>query len=364
MPYNGSGVFSRIYSWVTDAANGLYVDSTRMDTDTDDIATGLSTCMLKDGTQIITNNIPMAGYKFTGVGLGSGASDTAIISNANVLNMCEFRLTLTTGVPVTTTDVTGASAVTIYCSPYKGNRIALFDGSNWHMRTSAEFSIAIPAVTNAMYDVFCYDNATVPTLELLAWTNATTRATALALQDGVLSKTGALTRRYMGSVYVGPSSGQSADAVSGRWLWNYYNRVRRQMLVTDTTNTWNYTTATIRQANNSTANQLDFVVGWSEDVVTAEVNSTCFNTNVGVVVSVGVGLDSSSTFASGGLQAAVATNVAAAAINPRGFWSGYPGVGRHNLMWNEYSTATGTTSWIGDNGGTITQSGIKGEIWG
>lgn len=39
------------------------------------------------------------------------------------------RLTLTTGVPVTIADVTGASAVTIRFTPYKGNRLPLYDGS-------------------------------------------------------------------------------------------------------------------------------------------------------------------------------------------------------------------------------------------
>lgn len=43
---------------------------------TADLATGLSTCMLKDGTQTITANIPMATYKFTGLGAGSGAGDS------------------------------------------------------------------------------------------------------------------------------------------------------------------------------------------------------------------------------------------------------------------------------------------------
>ena len=40
-----------------------------------EVATGLSTCVLKDGTQIITANIPMAGFKFTGMGSGSAAAN-------------------------------------------------------------------------------------------------------------------------------------------------------------------------------------------------------------------------------------------------------------------------------------------------
>lgn len=63
-----NGVFSRIYSWVSDANNGIPITASRMDAETDGIATGLSTCLLKDGTQTVTANIPMSGFKFTGVG--------------------------------------------------------------------------------------------------------------------------------------------------------------------------------------------------------------------------------------------------------------------------------------------------------
>ena len=41
-----------------------------------DIASGLTSCVLKDGTQTITANMPMAGFKFTGLGPGSSANDS------------------------------------------------------------------------------------------------------------------------------------------------------------------------------------------------------------------------------------------------------------------------------------------------
>lgn len=41
-----------------------------------DIATALSTCVLKDGTQVITANIPMASFKFTGLGAGTAAGNS------------------------------------------------------------------------------------------------------------------------------------------------------------------------------------------------------------------------------------------------------------------------------------------------
>lgn len=75
MPYNGSGLFSRVYNWTTDKNNSINITASRMDTETDGIATGLSTCLLKDGTQTVTANIPFANFKLTQVGSGTAATD-------------------------------------------------------------------------------------------------------------------------------------------------------------------------------------------------------------------------------------------------------------------------------------------------
>ena len=160
-----------------------------------------------NGTSLIlpgsANITTAAGDTYEAESLGSGnwvvrayqkANGTAVVSSGSGKAQ-DFRLTLTSATPVTPADVTGAT--TIYCTPYKGNQIALYDGSSsWNTRTSAEFSLALGTLTSGKpYDVFCYDNAGTPTLEFLAWTNDTTRATALVYQDGVLVKSGATTRR-------------------------------------------------------------------------------------------------------------------------------------------------------------------------
>ena len=357
MAFNGSGTFVRLYSWITDAANGLDVSSTRMDADTNDIAAGLSDCVTRDGQSPATADIPLGGHKITGLGLGVGATDAASVANANSLNTCEFRLTLTTAVPVTTADVIGAT--TVYCSPYKGNRIALFDGTNWNMRTSAEFSIALGTlVSGKAYDVFCYDNSTVPTLELLVWTNDTTRATALALQNGVLSKTGALTRRYLGTFYT-TSTTQTEDSLAKRYLYNYYNRVRRPCFI-QPSNNYTYTTLTIRQANGSAASQLNILQGMAEDLVSADICFDIANTNVGVECDVGVGLDSTTTFATGQPVGVAFSTVANQRVSARASYRAVPAAGRHALTWLEESAATGTTTW-NTNGLNM---GMFGEIMG
>lgn len=274
--------------------------------------------------------------------------------------LCDGRLTLTTAVPVTTSDVTAAE--TVYFTPYKGNRLALYDGTNWKLYYFTELSVDVPDATQ-MNDVFVYDSAGVLTLEVVAWTNTTTRATALALQDGILIKSGTTTKRYLGSFYATTAgNGQTEDSVTKRYLWNYYNRVLRSMRVVEATDTWNYTTFTYQQANASAANQLDVVIGVSEDIVTAQANARVANTNVNVRAGVGIGIDST-TVNSAQILSSATTAVVNTAVNPSAYYRGFPGIGRHTLPWLEISQATGTSTWQGDGGSaTDTQSGIFGEV--
>lgn len=75
MAFNGSGVFVRLYSWVNDAAANIKIRADRMDNEMNGMATALSTCITKDGQTTITNNLPMAGFRHTGVGAGSSRTD-------------------------------------------------------------------------------------------------------------------------------------------------------------------------------------------------------------------------------------------------------------------------------------------------
>src|SRR5437899_2723242 len=181
-------------------------------------------------------------------------------------HICDGRMTLTTATGVTTADVTAAT--TVYFTPYKGNRIALYDGSNWNLYTFSEISLALGSdAANTNYDLFAYNSSGTVTLERLAWTNDTTRATALALQDGIYVKSGTTTRRYLGTYRTAGSAGQTEESAAKRFVWNYYNRVQRALVVRDATATWTYTTATYRQANASSANQVAVVVGVNETLV-------------------------------------------------------------------------------------------------
>lgn len=304
---------------------------------------------------------------FSDVSNGDAMSKTtiaailALLSTPTIDNSIQdFRLTLTTGLPVTTADVTGAT--TIYCAPYKGNRIALYDGAAWNIRTSAQFSLALGTLTSGLpYDVFCYDNATVPTLEFTAWTNDTTRATALTYQDGVLVKTGAVTRRYMGTFRT-TSTTQTEDSLAKRHLWNYYNRVSRPMKVTEATASWAYTTDTWRQARATATNQLEFMVGVSEDTVSIDVSAMAGNSGGTVNMAVGIGIDSTSTNSATVNHSSQSTSGTANGGNLNASYRDFVSAGRHTAAWLERSTASGTTTWYGTNNNGV--SGIIGTILG
>ena len=77
MPYNGSGMFVRIYNFINDAAANIKIRADRMDGELDGIATGLSTAITKNGTTTIVANLPMATYRHTGVGAAVNRTDYA-----------------------------------------------------------------------------------------------------------------------------------------------------------------------------------------------------------------------------------------------------------------------------------------------
>lgn len=160
-------------------------------------------------------------------------NEAAHWSEMHKAHIVEGRLTLESGVPVSSTDQ--ADKTTLYYTPYVGNTIALYNGTSWDLVTFTELSLDISGFTASKpYDIFVYNNSGTATLEGLVWTDGSTRATALAYQDGVLSLTGSLSRRYVGTIYMAADA-KCDDSIATRYVWNMYNRVGRQMNTTGLT---------------------------------------------------------------------------------------------------------------------------------
>lgn len=271
---------------------------------------------------------------------------------------CNGRLTLTTAVPVTTTDVTAAT--TLYWAPYTGNHISLYSGSAWVLFTQAELSIAVPATTNQMYDAFVDYNAGTPALTATAWTNDTTRATALTTQDGVLVLTGSTGKRYVGSFRTTTVSGTTEDSIAKRFVNNYYNRVPRELRVSPT-GTWTYTTATWRQANASAANQLALVVGVTEQAMSVTLTAMSANSTVNLDTYASIGYDSTTAPATGA-TAVIGMNGGAGSFSTiLATLTNVPAAGYHFFAWLEYSGAVGITTWVGN--ASNRQSAIQAIVW-
>lgn len=75
MAFNGSGVFSRLYNWVTEQASSP-IEISKLDAQEEDIASALSNCILRDGTGVPTSATPWNSQNLTGVGSLTAVSGT------------------------------------------------------------------------------------------------------------------------------------------------------------------------------------------------------------------------------------------------------------------------------------------------
>jgi len=206
-------------------------------------------------------------------------------SITSILNVCQGRLTLTSGTPVTTSDVTGAS--TIYFTPYNGNCLSLYNGSNWQTVQFDETSLALGTLTSGKnYDIFAYDNSGTIDLEMIEWTNDTTRATDLTMQDGVLIKSGDATRRYLGSFRT-TSTTTTEDSNVNRFLFNNYNRRHRSLKKINTGTVWTYATSTWRYSNNDSTQKINIIAGLSDVCFNISVNGNISTTGSAGLIGIG-----------------------------------------------------------------------------
>lgn len=304
-----------------------------------------------------------------GSGLTLSAGSLSASTGSVIPATNNFRCTLETGVPVSTTDQ--SNKTTIYITPYNGNYMATYDSSVWTLHTSSEFSVALGTITSGKnYDVFVYSSGGTLTGELsAAWASDTARTDAIAQQDGVWVKSSDHSRRLV-ATFRTTSTTQTQDTTSQRYLWNVSNRVDRRLYGVDTTDSWTYTTATWRATNaNSTdgVGRFSYVVGLQEDTVKA-TRMGLVNNSGAPWAGVGIGIDSTSAN-SATMTCALVTISTVSAI-PMAVYEGYPGLGFHYVQGLEISGATGTTTWYGDAGAsglpssTAVLTGIMGTIKG
>lgn len=235
----------------------------------------------------------------------------------------------TAGSPVATGDV--SAATTLYYTPFVGNQIPIWNGSNMVVLGFSELTITIPSsrLANTIYDVCVFNNSGAVTAAIgPAWSNsgagAGTRGTGagtaeLARVQGLLVNAVQISAvngannytisanlcTYVGSIYMDGTNGQVTIHITygtsrKRGVWNAYNRQPVFLQAGDSTASWTYTTATFRAARGQSTNSLTVFSGLPDENYSINYrNNWTWGTPVsGAAGNIGIGWNST-TVASG-----------------------------------------------------------------
>jgi hypothetical protein len=191
-----------------------------------------------------------------------------------------FRLGTESGAPESSSDRTAQS--TLYFTPAGIGYpwLPLFDGTTlqrWLQLT--QLSLALSGLTSGKnYDAIVYRNGTTNYLDLMpAWTNDTTRASAIAIHasTGLWSNSGSITSVINGhtvaagkGLHVGTirttGTTTTEDSAAKRFVWNRFNQVNKS-LKKAVASSHSYDGG-YRQWNNDTANKVEFVLGEAQKI--------------------------------------------------------------------------------------------------
>jgi hypothetical protein len=338
----------------------------------------------------------------TGISFSSGSTCTTACTVNGALPEPQGRLTLQANTPVMATSQTAQA--TLRYDAYLGNQVPYYTGSLDAIDTIASNEVtdamvsaasAGQVVSGQVYDVWwVHGGANRICLAMSASTGGgggwasdtggsnTARGTGYSQLDRVtrpyVTNKNSITNCFNAATNYGPVSanqgtylgavsasangqisytfgGAASGGTAGLFgVWNMYNRVTTNTIVTDNGSAYTYTSSTTRQARGSPGNQVGFVSGIAEDGVTASYGGQILTVAASGAFGIfGVGLDSPTNFA---CQSVVVAAAGAAANNIAGTATCALAaqVGLHTVFANEHSDGTNANTF--DPGTTNTLS--------
>jgi hypothetical protein len=225
--------------------------------------------------------------------------------------------------------------------------------------TNLTFKLA----ASTLYDVILVNDA--GTLRLLwgpAWTNSTTRASALATPQNGINVSGAwvtgwtngsatvptLTGLYLGTVYVGTVAGQLTDSVLNRLACNQFNQVPREVQLNPGNDS--IVSTTLREIIGAGSGRVQFVVGIAGNGVRyAHKWGWSSSASAGFCV-VGVGEDSATVGSDNQVDTAFKIGFQQPLAGGKAWGAtGIPAIGLHYLALLISSDGTNTATFVGAN---------------
>lgn len=279
-------------------------------------------------------------------------------------SLAEGRLTSVSGASVPATDQSSVSV--LYYTPHAGNRIALWQGNAWGLFEFGAPSVALSGLTaSRVYDVFAYNNAGAVAIELGAiWPSDRTGGAEIERKHGVWVKSADHTRRLIGTICTTGTT-TTRDTAACRYVCNAENLLPRPVARLESTASWTQGssgTGTWRQANTSSANQID-VVGSVPGSGNTGVHlldlalNTAFTCASANIARSAIGYNSTSAIDGVGTPASATGSSAVA--NLQAFWRGLPVIGNSYFAWLEQIAAAAVYTWYGFSSGAA-QYGLTG----
>lgn len=293
--------------------------------------------------QIVAGQFYQIAYN-SALGASGGFILNGFYNGAQVVSAPMGRLTLSSTLPVLTADLTAQAA--LYYLPYAGNYIPIYNGTNFvtyqipagmTMNLDSNSGHTGYQQSTKLFDVFVFSNAGTPQLCTgPAWTNSTTRASAISQVNGIWVNTSSQALKvdnssfsgtlaanqgtYVGTMYA-TANGQTGvafkpSAAAGGsnniiGIWNSYNRVAAKAVERDSSGGWTTTSTSWQGLDNSASNRISLVDGLGVTPIKAHLGVMAGNSTIAALSFIGIDLNSISNTPNIGNGSAGATGTLA-----------------------------------------------------